>query len=117
MLPPIETRKDVELLVRSFYAKATTDELLAPIFEGLDLEAHFPVMFDFWATILLGEGSYRGNAFEKHVKLSLQQIHFTRWMALFEGTVDEHFTGEKAELAKQRANSIGWIFKSKLGLN
>ncbi len=29
--------------------------------------------------------------------------HFTRWLALFEETVDEHFEGPVAELARGRA--------------
>ena len=110
----ISTRADVELMVRVFYSGISEDPELAPVFAGIDLSAHLPVIADFWSSVLLDEHSYKGNAFDKHLRLQLSEALFKRWLDLFEATVDDLFTGDKAGLAKQRANSIAFIFKTKL---
>jgi hemoglobin len=110
----IATRPDVELLVSSFYEKVLKDELLAPSFAGLEMQKHLPVMYGFWSSILLDEQGYSGSPFDRHIQLNLSEALFDRWILLFEGTVNELFEGEKAELAVQRAKSIAWIFQSKL---
>jgi hemoglobin len=110
----ISTKEDVELLVRSFYAKVVKDPLLAPHFKGIDFEHHFPRMFAFWNFILLDENGFTGNVFDKHVPLQIDASHFKQWLKYFHETVDELFFGEKAELAKQRADLLGYTFQSKL---
>jgi len=110
----IGAREDVVRLVRAFYARAMSDDRIGYIFTEvaqLDLEAHLPVMFDFWETLLLGTRSYSGGAMQKHLELNrrspLLPEHFERWLQLFEETVDSHFAGEKAEEAKVKARYIG----------
>jgi hemoglobin len=110
----ISTKTDINLLVRSFYERAAKDELLAPHFENVDFEHHFPRMIDFWAFLLLDEAGFQGNVFDAHRNLKIDETHFTRWLLHFDTTVDALFEGEKAELAKQRAGSIGQIFQHKL---
>ena len=113
----ITTREDIELLVRNFYAEVLTDELLAPKFSHINMEEHFPTMFDFWASMLLYDQSYQGNPFAKHIDLDLKPEHFKRWLQIFNKTVDDLFTGKIANDAKTRANSIAGIFQHKLGLS
>ena len=110
----IECRADIELLVSEFYRKALSDSLLAPAFSGLDIEAHLPVMYDFWASLLLSEQGYTGSPFDKHLRLNLNPQMFERWLFLFDQTTDTLFEGERAALAKQRAHSIAFIFQTKL---
>jgi hemoglobin len=112
----IEHRQDIQVLVDNFYEKVKVDELLGPVFAGLDWPHHLPTMYNFWSSMLLGDQSYRGNPFEKHVRLAITSEHFTRWLQLFKATVDEFFIGEKAEEAKMRADSIAGIFQLKMGL-
>ena len=112
----IDTRKDIEMLVDHFYSRVEKDALLAPVFSTINLPDHLPVMYQFWASMLLGEQSYRGNPFTKHVALPINRNHFAQWLTLFTQTVDENFCGEKAEEAKMRAHSIAHIFQSKMGL-
>jgi len=121
MKPDIQTRKDVELLVRSFYDKVKQDPVIGYIFTDLvkvNWEKHLPVMFDFWENTLFYTGTYSGNPMISHQHLHqmhpLTKAHFERWVALFTSTVDEHFEGEKAELAKQRALSISTIMQIKI---
>jgi hemoglobin len=112
----ILTRTDVSLMVNKFYEKVKTDELLAPVFGHVDWPSHLPVMYDFWSSMLLGDQTYRGNPFQKHLPLPIERKHFTRWLQLFKETVDENFGGEKAEEVKSRADSIAGIFQHRLGL-
>ena len=110
----IETKADVELLVRTFYDRVLQDDLLAPHFAGVDFEAHFPRMFAFWNFILLDEAGFTGNVFDKHVHLNIDERHFKQWLHIFHATVNDLFEGDKAELAKQRADVLGFTFQSKL---
>ena len=65
-------------------------------------------MIDFWAFVLLSEGGYKTDVTAKHMRMPLQKEDFDQWIALFNETVDELFTGEKAKLAKERAFLIRW---------
>lgn len=116
-LHDIETRADVERLVRAFYGKAMHDPMIGYVFTDvakLDLEAHVPVISDFWETVLLGAQSYAGGAFAPHAQLHsrspLRAGHFERWLWLWRGTVDELFAGPVADAAKAHANRVGRAF-------
>ena len=109
-------RKDIELMVGTFYDKIRADHLLAPVFSHVDWPHHLPIMYNFWSSLLLGDKSYEGNPFEKHIHLPIRKEHFDRWLVLFGQTVDEHFAGFKAAEVKSRAQSIAGVFQFKLGL-
>jgi hemoglobin len=117
----LENRKDIELLLKKFYAKAFTDEVIGFYFTEiahLDLEKHLPVIADFWETVLFGVAKYKNNAIKVHDYLheahAFENKHFERWIELFTQTINDNFEGEKAELAKQRALSIGTVMKIKI---
>lgn len=106
-------RNDVNELVRSFYASAFDDPLIGPIFTDvaeMDLEHHLPIMCDFWETVLFRANLYHRNALQLHFALHqrhpLTQEHFDRWLALWVATVDAHFSGPTADLAKVQAKRI-----------
>jgi hemoglobin len=89
------------------------DEVIGHIFTDVakvNWEHHLPKMYDFWETILFGQKGFKGNPMEVHFKLNqkhpLLTEHFEQWKSIFFTTVDEHFEGEWAELAKQKAHSI-----------
>jgi truncated hemoglobin YjbI len=109
----LHDRSDVTELVTAFYARAFEDPLIGPVFTDIarmDLDRHLPVMCDFWETVLFRAGLYHRNALQVHVALNakfpLHQEHFGRWLELWGSTVDDHFAGEKAELAKLQAGRI-----------
>jgi hemoglobin len=117
----IETRDDVERLVRAFYTRALGDPIIGWLFTDiakLDLEAHVPQITSFWETILLGAHSYGGGAFrphaELHAKAQLRKAHFDRWLTLWRETIDELFAGERAELAKAHAERVAKAFHGRL---
>jgi hemoglobin len=109
----IRDREDIADLLRDFYGRAFRDPLLGPVFVDvarMNLDAHLPVMCDFWETVLFRAGTYRRNALHPHQRLHgrahLTQSHFARWLALWQATVDERHTGPKAELAKVQGGRI-----------
>lgn len=117
----IQSRKDIEILVKSFYDKVIKDESIGFIFNDIakvNWEQHLPVMYDFWETLLLDAASYRKNAMEVHYVLNrrfpLEEKHFSRWLQLFSETVNELFSGEKATQAKKKAKSIADLMLYKM---
>lgn len=121
MKPDIALSADIKLLIDTFYAQVQTDDMLGPIFNDVaqvDWPRHLPVMYAFWEFLLLGQADgYRGNPIQKHFELNekhqLKAEYFDRWVALFQGTVDELFAGPKAEDAKFRAFAIAATWKPK----
>lgn len=105
----IATRRDVELLVRTFYRAAAMDDRLGPVFAAarVDWPDHIATVTDFWMWQLLGVRGYEGNPLvahrPAHAATPFSDAHFARWLALFTETVDEHFEGPTADLAKARA--------------
>ncbi|HJP62180.1 MAG TPA: group III truncated hemoglobin [Mucilaginibacter sp.] len=117
----IENRDDIRLLVESFYLKVKKDDIIGEIFNDVLVfrwDTHIPIMIDFWETVLLGTGSYRGNTMRVHIDLNkvhhLKPEHFARWKKLFFETLDEHFTGPKAEEAKSRVELMETLMQTKL---
>ena len=116
----IENKEDIELLMRTFYAKAIPDDVIGHYFTKviqMNLDEHLPVITDFWETVLFGTAKYRSNAVEVHQQLhaksAFTDVHFERWVNLFRSAVDQLFSGDKAEQAKQRALSIATVMKIK----
>lgn len=116
MKQDILSRDDIKLLVDDFYDKVRQDELLAPVFSHVDWPHHLPIMYDFWSSMMLGDQSYRGNPLQKHLPLPIEPRHFERWLKHFHDTVDQHFSGDKAEEIKMRSRSIAGIFQLRMGL-
>jgi hemoglobin len=111
-------RKELEILINTFYAKVKSDPEIGLMFAQVNWETHLPVMYSFWENTLFYTGGYMGNPIKTHQGLhkknSLNDGHFKCWVQLFVATVDELFEGEKAELAKQRAVSISTVMQIKL---
>jgi hemoglobin len=108
---------DIKNLVDAFYEKVRKDELIGPIFNERIQDRwpyHLEKMYSFWQTVLLGEHTYSGSPFPPHANLPVSHKHFERWMGLFNNTLDELFTGEKAKEAKWRAGKIAEMFESKI---
>lgn len=113
MKSDIKNRSDIQILIDAFYEKVKVDPIIGFIFHdvaNIDWVAHLPVMYNFWEMVLFGSGPYRGDPMTKHIllgkKTALLRVHFDRWISLFNQTVDERFSGDKAAEAKSRAQSI-----------
>lgn len=120
-MPDICNREDIDQLVETFYGRVFSDELIGSIFTlvaQVKPEMHFPLLGDFWETILFGQNRYHGNVILKHVDLhrkqAVQPAQFERWIELFCLTVDELFAGPVAENAKTRARTMSMVLQAKL---
>lgn len=117
----IEDRSDIELLAQVFYERAFADALLGPVFVDvahMDLDAHMPIICDFWETVIFRAGLYKRNALQVHLDLHgkspLTPEHFGRWLDLWHQTVDEYFSGDAAGRAKVQAARIAWSMSRRL---
>ena len=112
-LPDMNSRENIEFFVDRFYERLLADEQLAPIFldvAGVDVSVHLLHIKDYWCKLLLGEKGYQRHTMnihrQLHGKRPLRAEDFERWLEFFTTTVDAHFSGERAERAKQVAGSI-----------
>ncbi|MZH02971.1 MAG: group III truncated hemoglobin [Nitrospinae bacterium] len=114
----IQSGEGVQQMVDSFYENARQDPLLGPIFEHAisDWQEHLPTMYQFWERLLFGFSDYSGNPFKKHLNLSLDKEHFATWVRIFTQTIDENFSGLKAEEAKRLARNIAGTFQLRMGI-
>jgi hemoglobin len=117
----IQTRHDLEKLLREFYGKLLQDPAISYIFidvAKINLEEHLPYLVDFWEQTLFHTGGYRKNVMQLHLDLNAKEAitekHFEIWLATFNAAVDSLFVGENAENAKTRALSIATVMKIKL---
>lgn len=109
-LPDIASRDDLDRVLRHFYTTAMQDDLIGYLFTDvakLDLDAHLPVITDFWEAVLLRRPVYRGNPMRVHHALhalsALRPEHFERWLAIWHASIDAMFAGPVADEARQRA--------------
>ncbi|SEM12846.1 hemoglobin [Aquimarina amphilecti] len=110
----IETRKDIYDLVSQFYTKIRKENILGPIFNQTisNWDEHLDRLTDFWETNLLFVAKYKGNPIQLHQKVDaafhgkITEKHFGIWLNLWFATIDELYTGEKAQTAKRRARKM-----------
>lgn len=113
----ITNRQDIEMLVRRFYEQAIPDPIIGKFFTQvahLDLETHLPKIANFWEQMLLQHPVYSGSPMHVHLLLNSKEPmlpeHFERWLVLWSDTIDQLFAGEKAEMAKARAQMVAKSF-------
>jgi hemoglobin len=115
--PDIKGMDEIKLLVNTFYDKVRQDELLAPVFNERIADAwpsHLEKMYAFWQTVLLEERTYFRSPFPPHATLPVDHTHFEQWLTLFAKTIEELFSGEKADEALWRAGKMAQMFEMKI---
>ncbi len=117
----IENREDLFELVHRFYEKLLADPSISYLFTEvarIDIIKHLLVLVDFWDMVLFQSDTYQKNAMQIHMQLhqksALSKQHFATWLLHFNQAVDELFEGDKAFLAKQRAQSIATVMQVKI---
>lgn len=119
----IETRADIDLLLRRFYTRAMEDASIGYLFTEvarLDLDHHLPRIGNFWEQVLFQRPVYVGQPIAAHIPLhqaaTLQAAHFQRWFEIWADTIDVLFEGEMATQAKRRAAIIAESMQYRLGI-
>lgn len=106
----------IERLVRRFYARIRSDDLVGPVFEAriADWESHLGRMCAFWSSVALMTGRYSGQPMQVHLSLPVDARHFDRWLELFEQTARDICPPAAADHFIERARRIAGSFE--LGL-
>jgi hemoglobin len=98
-------------LVDRFYARVREDALLGPVFNGAIGDRwpeHLATLRDFWTSVLLAAGRYKGNPMMAHLAIpQMDQQHFERWIELWRETTSEVFEPQIAAGLVARASSMG----------
>jgi hemoglobin len=83
----------LERLIPTFYARVRADPELGPVFDDAveDWPHHLGKLVDFWSSVMLTSGRYKGNPMMAHVKhkTRITPALFERWLALWASTTDE----------------------------
>ena len=103
-------------LVHTFYRKVRRDPQLGPIFEkviGSDWNVHLAKMCDFWSSVVLASGRYKGNPMVAHMRIkAIRPEHFERWLELFRMAAVETCSPEVAAEFLVRAKNIANTLQS-----
>jgi hemoglobin len=107
------TEQEIAMLVDRFYAKVRLDPEIGPVFlnKVQNWDAHLALLKEFWSTVLLSNGLYRGNPLLAHLPLKIEEPHFTRWLQLFSETAYEVLPPAYAARVTQKANLIAMNLK------
>ena len=105
----------IDRVVETFYEKIRNDDQLGAIFNA-HLNGRWPKhlakMKDFWSSLMLTSGRYKGRPMAVHVQLSeVKPEDFTRWLELFRTNAFEVCEKDIAELFITRAEKIAESFQ------
>ena len=101
----------LKALVETFYAKVRQDPVIGPVFNRAidDWPVHLAKLTDFWSSVMLTSGRYKGRPLPAHVKHAdaIRPESFVRWLALWSETTAELFAPRPAEALREKAERIG----------
>lgn len=97
-------------LVQRFYERVRADSELGPIFDGAvhDWADHHCWLADFWSSVMLGSGRYKGNPIALHMIHAevLTAERFERWLSLWRETTAEMLPQDCAVAMQAKAARI-----------
>ena len=103
------TEPMIRTLVVTFYDRVRADPLLGAVFNRVidDWDAHLDKLCNFWSSVTLMTGRYKGTPMHAHAALpDITPAHFERWLALFQLTATRTCPPEAAAVFVDRANRI-----------
>lgn len=102
-------------LVALFYSRIRRDAELGPIFNDAiaDWPAHLAKLTDFWHSVMLTSGRFKGNPMMKHLihRKRIRTEDFDRWLALWDVTTAEVMAPGAASALQAKARRIGESLK------
>jgi hemoglobin len=103
--------QSIASLVNRFYTKVREDSLLGPVFNGAigdHWPEHLATLTDFWTSVLLASGRYKGNPMMTHLAIpQMDQQHFNRWIELWRETTADVFGPELSRALVAKALTMG----------
>ncbi|WP_442679234.1 group III truncated hemoglobin [Sphingomonas sp. ASY06-1R] len=80
-------------VVERFYERVRADATLGPVFQAAvhDWDDHHGRLTDFWSSVMLTSGRYKGNPVALHLRhaQALTPAAFDRWLTLWALTTEE----------------------------
>ena len=115
------THAELRALVDAFYTRVRADARLGPIFEThvTDWDAHSERLTDFWSSLMLTSGRYKGNPFAMHQPFAgeLDVPLLDRWLALWAETTAAAFPPALAAEFQRKAHRVAESLKAGLLFN
>lgn len=103
--------QNIAILVDRFYARIQQDALLGPVFNtaiGDHWPEHLARLTNFWTSVLLASGRYKGNPMMAHLTIpQMDNHHFSRWIELWSQTTTEVFGPEISAALVAKASGMG----------
>jgi len=100
----------IRALVGQFYARVRADPELGPVFNDAvhDWPGHLDLLTDFWSSVMLATGRYKGRPVPAHHTHAAQITPglFDRWLALWDETSDALMTPAAATALQDKARRI-----------
>jgi truncated hemoglobin YjbI/tellurite resistance-related uncharacterized protein len=97
-------------LLKTFYGRVRDDAELGPVFNNAvqDWPLHLARLADFWSSIMLTSGRYKGNPMKLHLRHAsrITASMFERWLSLWRRTTDEMLSAENAASMQAKADRI-----------
>ncbi len=103
------TEDVIRAQVHAFYGRVRADPMLGPIFEAKidDWDAHLAKLCDFWSSVLLMTGRFKGAPMPAHARLTdVGGAHFAHWLEIWRATARETCPPPAAALFIARAEMI-----------
>lgn len=104
------SRSQITEQVDLFYDAIRLHAVLGPIFnaEVHDWPEHKRLLSSFWASVVLGEGSYRGSPMMAHRAVPAIRVeHFEQWLALWKEVCAQVFAPRDADFMHGLATRMG----------
>jgi hemoglobin len=107
------TEAAIAALVNRFYTKARRDPTIGPVFNAAigDWDEHLRKLCDFWSSVMLTSGRYKGNPMAAHMQLPIEPHFFECWLALWRETAAEIFAPKPAAAFGDKAGRIAESLK------
>lgn len=97
-------------VVDAFYDRVRTDPLIGPVFNDAihDWPAHLVLLGDFWSSVMLTSGLYKGRPVPAHFRHRdrITPAMFERWLALWAETTNERMEPDAAAALQDKAGRI-----------
>jgi hemoglobin len=97
-------------VVHAFYGEIRSDPALGPIFNraiGDEWEPHLAKMCDFWSSVLLMTGRFKGSPMTVHARIAdIRPTHFARWLHVFRQTAERLCRPAAAALFIEKSEMI-----------
>lgn len=108
--------EQITTLLSVFYGRVRKDPEIGPVFNRIvdDWDEHLTRLEDFWSSLMLASGRYKGNPLAMHALHSdlITPTMFDSWLAIWARTTDELLPPDIASIMQTKAHRIAERLKT-----